>query len=99
MGEKYDEFDEDTGSIMVLNDENGNEVEYEFLDRIEFEGEEYIVLFPIPEVDTGEIDTVTILKVIDSDDIGKESYGGVGDNDTLEAVFEIFKERFSRGQS
>ena len=31
-------------NIVVLNDENGEEVKFEFLDLIELEGEEYVVL-------------------------------------------------------
>lgn len=36
--------EEDQGMLITLEDENGQEVEFEFLDVIEFEGTEYIVL-------------------------------------------------------
>ena len=36
-------------NIIVLNDENGEEVPFEFLDLIELEGEEYVVLLPVEE--------------------------------------------------
>ena len=32
------------GALITLTDDEGNEVEFEFLDVVEFEGEEYIVL-------------------------------------------------------
>ena len=38
---------EELDNIIVLNDEDGNEVEFEFLDLIEYEGEEYVVLLPV----------------------------------------------------
>ena len=83
---------EELDNIIVLNDENGNEVEFEFLDLIEFEGEEYVVLLPNDEDDVaGE---VIILKLEDTDSEEEESYVSVEDEDTLQAVFEIFKEKF-----
>lgn len=36
---------EELENIIVLNDEDGNEVNFEFLDLIDYEGEEYIVLY------------------------------------------------------
>ena len=46
---------EELDNIIILNDEEGNEVEFEFLDLIEFEGEEYVVLLPVEETeDAGE---------------------------------------------
>ena len=38
-------FDEDS-NIIYLNDENGNDVKFEFLDLIEYESEQYVVLLP-----------------------------------------------------
>ena len=40
---------EELDNIIILNDEDGNEVEFEFLDLIEYEGEEYVVLLPVEE--------------------------------------------------
>ena len=82
---------EDLDNIIVLNDEEGNEVEFEFLDLIEFENEEYVVLLPVEETeDAGE---VVILKV-DDIDTDEESYTSVEDDDILNKIFEIFKEKF-----
>ena len=39
--------EQELDNILVLNDEEGNEVEFEFLDLIEYEGEEYVVLLPV----------------------------------------------------
>ncbi len=83
MGEELD-------NLIVLNDEEGNEVNFEFLDLIELDGEEYVVLLPVEE----ESDEVVILKVEDSEDEEMENYVSVDDEDTLNQVFEIFKEKF-----
>ena len=34
-------LDEELSNIIILNDENGNEVQFEFLDLIEYESEEF----------------------------------------------------------
>ena len=82
---------EELDNIVVLNDEEGNEVEFEFLDLIEFEGEEYVILLPVEDEEEGE---VVILKVEDTESDDEESYVSVDDEETLQKVFEIFKEKF-----
>lgn len=83
---------EELDNIIVLNDENGDEIEFEFLDLIEYEGEEYVVLLPNDEDDdAGE---VVILKLEDTDSEDEESYVSVDDEEVLKNVFEIFKEKF-----
>ncbi len=94
MDENYE--GEDLDNIVILNDEDGNEVKFEFLDLVELDDEEYVVLLPV--TDEGEEDDgeVVILKIEDNDDeeSDEESYVSVDDEDTLNKVFEIFKEKF-----
>ena len=93
MEENFD--GEELDNIVVLNDEDGNEVKFEFLDLIELDDEEYVVLLPMAE--EGEEDgEVVILKLEDNDDENseEESYVSVDDEDVLNRVFEIFKEKF-----
>lgn len=86
-----EEFD----NIIVLNDENGEEVSFEFLDLIELDGEEYVVLLPAEEEDNEEAGEVVILKIEDTeDDSEEESYVSVDDEETLQKVFDMFKEKF-----
>lgn len=80
---------DELNNIIVLNDEEGNEVEFEFLDLIEYESGEYVVLLPVED----EEDQVVILKVEAVSD-EEESYCAVENEETLNAVFEIFKEKF-----
>ena len=79
-------------SIIILNDEEGNEVEFEFLDLIEYDGEEYVVLLPVEE--TEDADEVVILKLEETESEDEESYVSVDDEDVLNKVFAIFKEKF-----
>ena len=86
-------LDEELDNIIILNDEDGNEVQFEFLDLIELDGEEYVVLLPV-EDDEEEDAEVVILKVEDTDSEDEESYVSVDDQEILNKVFEIFKEKF-----
>lgn len=86
---------EELDNIVILNDEEGNEVKFEFLDLVELDNEEYVVLLPV--TDEGEEDEgeVVILKLEDTDDDSEEeSYIGVEDEEILNKVFDIFKEKY-----
>ena len=87
---------EELDNIVILNDEDGNEVKFEFLDLIELDNEEYVVLLPVTEEGEEEEGEVVILKVEDTDDedSDEESYVSIEDEETLNKVFEIFKEKF-----
>lgn len=80
---------EEMDGIMTLMDENGNETEYEFVDSIVFENAEYVVLLPVEDVDCEAV----ILAVETDGDV--ENYVTVDDEEILNGVYEIFKERFA----
>lgn len=89
-----DMFDE-ISDIIILNDENGNEVKFEFLDLIEYENCNYVVLLPVLEDGDEDDGSVLILKVDEGDeDSETESYLAVDSEEDLQAVFAIFKEKF-----
>ena len=74
-------------SILTLTDENGVETNFEYLDCIEYEGKEYLVLMP------EETNEIVILEVQPVDE-ENENYIAVESEETLEAVYGIFKERY-----
>ena len=76
-------------NIVTLLDENGGEVEYEFLDFIDYEDAKYAVLLPVEE-QPGEEGMVAIMRVREED--GEEYLECVEDDDLLDAVFAIFME-------
>ncbi len=93
MDEGYE--GEDLDNIVILNDEDGNEVKFEFLDLVELDDEEYVILLPVIDDGVEEEGEVVILKVEDTDeDSEEESYVSVEDEEILNKVFKIFKERF-----
>jgi uncharacterized protein YrzB (UPF0473 family) len=89
------EENEELDNIVILNDEDGNEVKFEFLDLVELDNEEYVVLLPMTEEGEEDEGEVVILKVEDTDDESEEeSYVSIDDEEILNKVFEIFKEKF-----
>ena len=82
--------EEEESSILTLTDENGVDNDFEYLDCIEYKGKEYLVLMPVDAVET----EIVILEVEPVDE-ENENYLAVNDEDVLEAVYAIFKERFA----
>ena len=87
--------EEELDNIIILNDEEGNEVKFEFLDLVELDEEEYVVLLPVSEEGEEDEGELVILKLEDTDeDSEEESYVGVEDEEILNKVFAIFKEKY-----
>lgn len=80
---------EEEVSILTLTDENGQDVDFEYLDCLEYQGKEYLVLAPA-EDESGEI---VILEVQPVDE-ENENYLAVEDEAVLDAVYDIFKEKY-----
>ena len=85
-------MDEERDDIVVLIGEDGEEVEFEHIDTIEMNGNEYVVLLPVEDQENEEVDEVVILKVDHGED-GEDSFVTVDDEDELNSVFEEFKTR------
>ena len=82
-------LDEEEAGILTLTDENGNDVDFEYLDCIDYEGKEYLVLMPAEELAT----EIVILEVEPVDE-ENENYLSVDDEGVLNAVYNIFKEKY-----
>ena len=76
-------------STLTLTDENGVDTEFEYLDCIEYDGKEYLILLPLDDEDNG----IVILEVEPVDE-ETENYLSVTDTDVLNAVYSIFKDRY-----
>ena len=75
--------------ILTLCDENGEDIRFEYLDCIEYNGVEYLVLMPADE-ESNEI----VILAIEPVDEENENYLAVEDEAVLDAVYGIFKERY-----
>ena len=85
-------MEERDDNIVILVDENGENVEFEHLDTIEMDGNEYVVLLPLEDSDESEVDEVIILK-IERNDEGEDTFITIENEKELNEVFEEFKER------
>ena len=77
---------EEEVSTLTLTDENGVDTTFEYLDCIEYEGVEYLVLMPEDD-ESGEL-VILEVEPVDED---MENYLAVEDEAVLNAVFAIFK--------
>ena len=90
MSEKFEneELLEEDDGIITLEDENGETVDFEFGDMIDYKGNSYAVLIPLDEKDTD----IIIMKVeTEDDDTGEAVLGPIEDEVLLNEIFEIFK--------
>ncbi len=77
--------------LVTLIDEDGNEVEFEHIDTVEYEGVTYLAFIPA-ELSVEEDAEVVIMQVV-TDENGEELLEGVEDDDIADAVFNIVMER------
>ena len=77
--------------FVTLIDEDGNEVEFEHIDTVEYEGVTYLAFIPA-ELSVEEDAEVVIMQVV-TDANGEELLEGVEDDDIADAVFNIVMER------
>ena len=81
--------EEEQSNILTLTDENGVDTDFEYLDCIEYQGIEYLILMPLSE----ESAEIVILEIQPVDE-ENENYVAVEDEAILDAVYGIFKERY-----
>ena len=80
---------EEEAAILTLTDENGVDTDFEYLDSVDYEGKEYLVLLPADVAET----EIVILEVEPVDE-ENENYLSVENESILNAVYGIFKERY-----
>lgn len=81
---------ENKKNIMTLTDENGNTVQYELLDIIQYDENLYVVFYPTVLDDT----EVVILRVEDSENINESNYIVEEDKYIVNEVYKMFKEKY-----
>lgn len=79
---------EELDNIVVLTDDEGKDIEFEWLDTVEMGEQQYIVLLP---TDDEEAEEVVILKMEVEDE--NENFIPVEDEEELNKVYDLFKER------
>ncbi len=82
------EEEDDSDQIVVLTDQDGNDIEFEFLDIVECDGKEYVVLLPVDDADSGQ---VVIFRI--EGELEDECYVGVESEEEAQRVYDAFKEK------
>lgn len=77
--------------FITLEDEDGNEVDFEVVDAIEVDYAEYVLLAPV-EPEEGEENTAYLFR-IDVDEDGEQMLVPVEDDDEFERVEAAFQQR------
>lgn len=77
--------------IVTLEDDEGNEVDFEVVDAIEVDYAEYVLLAPI-DPEEGEENSAYLFR-IDTDDEGDQVLTPVDDDDEFDRVEAAFQER------
>lgn len=87
-----DEFGPD---FVTITDENGNDIELEFLDAMELDGVQYMAFYPAQSEESSseeeEEDGIILLKIVVED--GEELLSTLDSNEEMERVYDQFMER------
>ena len=87
-------MDEEEIETLTLTDEEGNEIEFELMDVIEYDGNDYAILLPLEDEDAPEgVDEVVIL-MVESETEDEQFFTAVEDEEVELAVFNIFKDKY-----
>ena len=79
--------------FITITDEDGNEIELEFLDTLEYQGQTYMAFFPTVEEGADEDSEdygLIILKVLKED--GEDILSTLDSDEELDAVYDRFME-------
>ena len=78
-------MEQETNNILLV-DNDGNEIEFEYIDSVEYGGNEYVVLV---QLDDDSDDTEAVILRVEKGEEDKESYVGIDDENELNAVFAL----------
>ena len=82
-------------SFITLTDEDGNDIELEYVDALEHEGQTYMAFFPAVEDEADEESEdygLVILKSVTEN--GEELLSTLDSDEEIEEVYNLFMERF-----
>jgi len=87
MSDNEKDFEE-LDNVVVLTDEDGVDTEFEWLDTVEMDDNQYVVLLPMDEEEAEEVVILRLEK-----DGEEENFVSVDSEEEINKVFELFKER------
>lgn len=79
---------EEDRNLIQLQDEDGNDVSFEHLMTVEYEGSYYIVLEATEDMDDCQEGEAIILKIVRDEESGEDVYATIEDEAEFNAVLE-----------
>ena len=84
---------EENNNLVQLQDENGNDLNFEHLMTLEHEGSYYVLLEATEDMDDCKEGEAIILKIIRDEDSDEDVYATIEDEDEMDEIADIFMER------
>lgn len=95
--EKIEELEGEEGDDLLVLEAEGEEVAFDILGSIDYEGSEYVVLLPAEgEEEEAEVVILKVqqLETLDEDGEPEEEFVSVESEEVLNAVFDLFKQEY-----
>ena len=84
------ENEEEEDGIITLVDDEGNEVQFAYVDLVEYEGDNYAIMLPIED---GEVLEEAVVMLVQENEDGSDELTGIEDEAIVNAVIDIYNER------
>lgn len=91
--------DEFGPNFITLTDDDGKEIELEYVDALEYQGKTYMAFFPVVEEGADEEDEEYGLVILRSEtENGEDFLVTVDDEQELDTVYDLFMEQILEGK-
>ena len=91
--------DEFGPNFITLTDDDGEEIELEYVDALEYQGKTYMAFFPVVEEGADEEDEEYGLVILRSEtENGEDFLVTVDDEQELDTVYDLFMEQILEGE-
>ncbi|MBQ1834461.1 MAG: DUF1292 domain-containing protein [Oscillospiraceae bacterium] len=91
--------DEFGPNFITLTDDDGKEIELEYVDALEYQGKTYMAFFPVVEEGADEEDEEYGLVILRSEtENGEDFLVTVDDEQELDTVYDLFMEQILEGE-
>jgi len=91
--------DEFGPNFITLTDDDGKDIELEYVDALEYQGKTYMAFFPVVEEGADEEDEEYGLVILRSEtENGEDFLVTVDDEQELDTVYDLFMEQILEGE-
>ena len=91
--------DEFGPNFITLTDDDGKDIEMEYVDALEYQGKTYMAFFPVVEEGADEEDEEFGLVILRSEtENGEDFLVTVDDEQELDTVYDLFMEQILEGE-